>query len=199
MADRMLLSPAPVLFGALAILAAAPPVLANAPQGAMIGGRVYGNVIPERSFPIPFTEICIVAGRVAFDVHEPDESTTGGRCRPGDAGWVISRGEQGARSFHEARSECAELGMRLPNPLEWQLSCRNAEHFELDGIVGDSEWAANSPSLLLAAAAPGGVHVAEHGSTMMGEAWCDGRLWNFRATFADERLDTGERAFRCAQ
>ncbi len=156
---------------------------------AAIGG--YRNVIPRRSFALDFTEVCLVHGGVAFDVHEADDHTEGGNCEPGDPGWVIAREAFAPLDWRSAAQACSDVGMRLPRVIEWQMSCRHAASAELSTIEGTWEWAQN------AAREPRRATRGGQPRQVPGEAICQQARWNYVATFGSDRI--GERGFRCAQ
>ncbi|MEO0424534.1 MAG: hypothetical protein AAF184_19510 [Pseudomonadota bacterium] len=169
------------------------PATASAPQeihlaAAAIGG--YRNVIPRRSFPLDFTEVCLVRGSVAFDVHDAEDHTRGGNCEPGDPGWVIAREAFAPSGWREAEAICGDVGMRLPRVIEWQMSCRHAERAELQTIEDTWEWAQNAARDTRRATRRGAVR------QVPGEAICRDAQWNYVATFGSDKI--GERGFRCA-
>ncbi|MEO0972993.1 MAG: hypothetical protein AAFX85_07845 [Pseudomonadota bacterium] len=159
----------------------------------------YGNTIPDRSFPVPYTEICLRGEAFEFDVHEAGEGTHGGNCSPGSMGWVIARTESTARSWHDAVDACRAHGMRLPAVLEWQLSCQNAENYRLLDITHEPEWAANVSSLSEAAGRRQRRRGRADQEITMGEAWCTATRWNYVMTVGASDSDMGKRSFRCAQ
>ena len=88
---------------------------------------MYRNTIVDFAPPNAYTEICIKAGAVQFDIHAALESTQGGDCLPGDVGWIIERLERdlGAQvSWSSARLECLKDGMRLPRAVRMASDLR---------------------------------------------------------------------------
>ena len=130
----------------------------EASNGFTANAGLYSNTIADFSPPNAYTEICIKAGVVEFDIHDAGEATAGGDCVPGDTGWIIERFERGGLqlTWAGARLECLRNGMRLPEIFEWQISCEDDDIFALSDMIDDREWTSNSAqavdgSMLLAA------------------------------------------------
>lgn len=106
---------------------------------------LYANRIPLIRLAVPYSEICFKNGQMRFDLHNSGGSTRGGNCRPGNVGWIIEQTERGLdNSWSDARRQCLEQGMRLPEPFEWQVSCDYAEDLNITGMTVGAEWASNS-------------------------------------------------------
>ena len=104
----------------------------------------YKNIIPDFVPPLPYSEVCFKQGQVLSDIHTVSESTMGGQCLPGDVGWVIERDERASSSWAEAMAACLVVGMRLPEPFEYQYSCLNEMSFGLNAMLNGREWSSNS-------------------------------------------------------
>lgn len=131
---------------------------------------LYANTIPDSLPPNAYTEICIKAGGVSFDIHSGSESTAGGNCLPGDVGWVIERFERDSGAlvtWYEARLECLKDGMRLPEPFEWRVTCDDAATFAVSDMEDLWEWSTNSGLPEVFSAGVGAVTV-----TVMGNGSC---------------------------
>ncbi len=115
--------------------------------GTTANAGLYSNTIADFTPPLAYTEICVKAGAVSFDIHAAGESTAGGNCLPGDTGWIIERFERdgGATfSWTAARMECLKSGMRIPEPFEWQATCDDNALYEASSMEDNWEWASNS-------------------------------------------------------
>ena len=149
---------------------------------------------PERGSAfnvIPFeTMICFKQGQVFGDVHVISESTAGGNCLPGDLGWVIERNQRPASFWENARVACLLEGMRLPEPFEFQYSCRNAASYGLNAMTGDWEWSSNSAAPIFISSLQG------LGVTRIGLASCNssGAAW---VGNSNQISDSG--TFRCVR
>lgn len=117
---------------------------AGASEGFSANSGIYANRIANFVPSQPFSEICFKNGQVLGDIHVGSESTQGGNCVPGDIGWVIERNQRPIELWVDARVVCLLEGMRLPEPFEFQFSCRNAATFGLNSMTGDWEWSSNS-------------------------------------------------------
>lgn len=106
----------------------------------------YSNTIADFTPPNAYTEICIKAGMVAFDIHAASESTQSGNCLPGDVGWIIERFEREAGAqvtWYSARLECLKNGMRLPESFEWRVTCDDSATFAVSDMEDLWEWTSN--------------------------------------------------------
>ncbi len=108
---------------------------------------IYSNRIVQTAPPLDYTEVCIVNGEVVHDEHLGGEPTTGGNCPVGAVGWIIKREERTPRLWTEARMDCLADAMRLPEAMESQFSCLNADQFGLVDMTGNWEWASNHADL----------------------------------------------------
>lgn len=129
----------------------------SAGAGITANAGLYSNTIPDFSPPLAYTEVCIRAGDVMFDIHAGGESTAGGNCLPGDTGWIIERFERDAGalvSWSTARLECLKSGMRLPEPFEWQVACGNSAEFAVSDLEDGWEWTGNSVFAIRAESSP---------------------------------------------
>lgn len=130
---------------------------------------LYDNRIPDVTPPEPYSEVCFKSGSVLSDVHTISESTAGGSCVPGDLGWIIERDQRTAAAWDAARVECLLIGMRLPEPFEWRISCVDAPTFGLNDMTGDWEWASN---VALPIRSPTGSASAGVGASTFGSVNC---------------------------
>ena len=140
----------------------------------------YHNKIPHMAFPHPYTEICFTGEGVYADVHSAaDESSAGGFCVPGDRGFVIEKNQRGRTEWFRAKAKCLSDNMRLPEPFEWQISCRHQQQWSLEFSALEQEWGSGlaHPQVLLNRE---GVGVPVLG----GEKGCDyfGILWAGRVS-----------------
>ncbi|MEO0422616.1 MAG: hypothetical protein AAF184_09795 [Pseudomonadota bacterium] len=133
-----------IAIAALLALPASAQSPLDALQSQTANAGLYANRIPDRTFSRAFTEVCITGGGVLFDQNEAGESTQGGACRPLMKGWVIERDQREAATWTEARVACTIDDMRLPEAMEWQYSCFNADTFGLLNMIGEWEWAGNT-------------------------------------------------------
>ncbi|MDA8021282.1 MAG: hypothetical protein MPN21_27930 [Thermoanaerobaculia bacterium] len=165
----------------------------TAAASASVTGNLglYGNTIAEMSPPNAYTEICIKGGTVLSDIHAGSESTAGGNCLPGDAGWIIERFERnsGAPEFWEsARLECLKDGMRLPEVFEWKVACGDAALFALANMVDNVEWSANAT---ISVGGAGGVF-----ATSLGNGSCN---WGSPSTVSNDSGNASDNHYRCAR
>lgn len=152
---------------------------------------LYNNRIPDVTPPEPYSEICFKSGSVLSDVHTISESTAGGSCVPGDLGWIIERDERTAAAWDAARVECLVIGMRLPEPFEWRISCVDAATFGLNDMTGDWEWASN---VAFPVRSPTGAATAGVGVGIFGEVNCASASTAWVGTNTDV---SNELTFRC--
>ena len=151
----------------------------------------YGNRIPDFTPPNAYTEICIKGGEVLFDIHSASEPTTGGDCVPGDLGWVLERFERNggaASSWRQAQLSCLKDGMRLPEVLEYQLSCDDAAVFALTDMTDGWEWASNQAVPMYTSAS--GLSVV-----VMGSGSCNSGSFSWVARGSGS---PSNQSFRCA-
>lgn len=124
----------------------------NSALGQSANAGLYSNTIADLSPPNPYTEICIKAGEISFDIHGgANEPTTGGNCLPGDIGWILERSERDsgtAASWTDARMECLKDGMRLPEPFEWRFACDDSNTYAVNELTDDWEWVSNSVKIV---------------------------------------------------
>lgn len=119
----------------------------TAGAGITANAGLYSNTIADFTPPFAYTEVCVKAGAVEFDIHAAGEPTAGGNCLPGDTGWIIERFERdGGATFlwAAARMECLKSGMRVPEPFEWQFSCDNSAEYAVSDMEDSWEWTSNS-------------------------------------------------------
>jgi hypothetical protein len=150
---------------------------------------IYGNRIPNATFPRAYTEICIVGGGVLSDQHQSGESTEGGNCRPGFTGWVIEQDEREAETWAQAKIDCLIDDMRLPEVFEWQYSCSDATAFGLTGMVDNNEWASNTVTPMTYAGFGSAVPVVGNGS-------CSSGNWGSAAYSSGQQI---LQAYRCVR
>lgn len=114
-------------------------------QGSLTANNgMYDNRISEGSFPNAYTEICYKNGNRLNDQHSGGETTAGGNCLPGDVGYVIEQNERSSNYWEQAKSDCLEDGMRLPEPFEYKVACVDAATLGLSSMTGNWEWSSNS-------------------------------------------------------
>jgi hypothetical protein len=110
-------------------------------SGAVLSSDMAEDVIPDRSYPYDYTEICFKNDATFYDLHAGGEATTGGNCDPGDRGYVIEQDQRDAAASHEwsdSHYSCAGSGMRLPTIEEMTYACNMAAQ---TSFVGDpTEW-----------------------------------------------------------
>lgn len=133
--------------------------------GTTANQGMYSNQIPNMTPPAAYTEVCFKGGTTQYDAHASSESTAGGNCVPGDTGYVIEKDERTTNNWTLARQTCLQYGMRLPEPFEWKLSCKNAATWSLSNMTGNYEWASNSTFANLNGANYYGVVSLTAGST----------------------------------
>lgn len=161
---------------------------AGTPEGYSANAGMYSNRIADFIPSQPFSEICFKNGQIFGDIHATSESTAGGACVPGDLGWVIERNQRTAVFWEEARVVCLLIGMRLPEPFEFQYSCREAGDYGLNSMTGDWEWASNGAAPIQISSTHG-LGVVRAGLSSCNSA---GAGWVGTST---QVSDTG--AFRC--
>ncbi len=118
--------------------------LLDAIRHQSVNQGIYDNRISDFTHDRAFVEICFKAGTMKVDEDDADTSTTGGNCDPGDVGWVIERTERTTATWTDAKATCLEMGMRLPEPFEYQLTCDNAAMIGIIDMTDNYEWASNS-------------------------------------------------------
>jgi hypothetical protein len=116
--------------------------------GTTPNNGLYSNRIVLMSPSADYTEVCFKSGSTSYDAHTAGQSTAGGNCVPGDVGFIIERSERSANYWELAKQTCLQQGMRLPEPFEWKLSCKNTATWGLSGMTGNDEWESNSGILL---------------------------------------------------
>lgn len=104
---------------------------------------MYDNRIPDESFAAAYTEVCFKGGATQNDRHAQGGTTAGGNCLPGDVGYVIEQRERASNYWEQAKKTCLENDMRLPEPFEWKVSCKNSATFGLLSMTGINEWVSN--------------------------------------------------------
>jgi len=104
---------------------------------------MYSNRIILMTSPAAYTEVCFKNGTITYDTHSGSASTAGGNCVPGDIGYVIEKNERAAAFWEMAKQTCLQNGMRLTEPFEWKLACKNAATWDLTAMTGNWEWASN--------------------------------------------------------
>ena len=105
---------------------------------------LYHNTIPDMTPRLAYAEFCIKGGALVSEPKRAGEPTSGGKCLPGDLGWIIERDRRDATSLAQARLECLFDQMRLPEPFEWAHSCSGALDAGLNDMPNQWEWASNS-------------------------------------------------------
>ena len=151
---------------------------------------LYSNRITDMTPPNPYTEICFKGGSMLADIHVVSEDPTGGQCEPGDTGWIVERDERpgGAVAWDEARAQCLLSGMRLLEPFEYRVSCRNAGPFGINDMVDDYEYSSNSAQF--SPTSPGSISTG-----ILGGGSCDFGTLRFVAN-STGGSDTA--SYRCA-
>ena len=152
---------------------------------------MYRNKITNMVLPTDSTEICFKNGATYYDVHSASQSTTGGNCLPGDIGYIIERNERTATYWELAKQICLQNNMRLAEPFEWKLACKNATTWSLNNMTDNWEWASNF-ALPMYAGSYDGVVAAIFG----GRSGCSSATWGWVG------YDTGfenSYAFRCVR
>ena len=185
-----------VLRGLTTLLAlVSPTVLAAQPSPAAAlrsltaNNGIYSNTIPRLAPPRAYVEVCFKPTGMEFETHLPDESTIGGTCRPGDAGWIIEQDERPEMPWEEARLDCLQDGMRLPEPIEWKYSCKRSALFGLTSTTDDWEWASNTSF-------PMETPETGVGSTVLGDGTCAHGSYNWVGR--GDGLESSE-PYRCAR
>ena len=110
------------------------------------GSESYTNRISAITLNFPYTEVCFKFGSVHTDIHEFGGSTKGGHCYVGDRGFIIEKNRRGhTYEWYLALETCLKMGMRLPRPYEWILTCKNQEKWLVSGmsVYNKWEWASN--------------------------------------------------------
>jgi hypothetical protein len=110
----------------------------DAAAGGAGGGS--SNKIVDISPSDAYTEICFKNGNTYYDGHSGGESTQNGECLPGDLGFIIEKNVSPNTAWSDAKYNCYQKGMRLPEPDEWQYSCRHASSARLNDMPKDLEW-----------------------------------------------------------
>ncbi len=105
---------------------------------------MYNNHIISMNPPAAYTEVCFKSGATYYDARSAGAATGGGNCSVGDVGYVIETNERGAQTWELAKIACTQINMRLPEPLEWKYSCKNAATWSLSTMTTNWEWASNS-------------------------------------------------------
>lgn len=125
---------------------------------------MYSNRIVLMTPPAAYTEVCFKSGTTSYDAHSVSESTSGGNCVPGDIGYLIEKAERTANYWELAKQTCLQYGMRLPEPFEWKLACKNAATWSLSTMTDNWEWESNFALPLYNGSSVGvGVAVAGNG------------------------------------
>jgi len=151
---------------------------------------MYRNKITNMVLPTDSTEICFKNGATYYDVHSASQSTTGGNCLPGDIGYIIERNERTSTYWELAKQICLQNNMRLAEPFEWKLACKNAATWSLNNMTGNWEWASNF-ALPMYDGSRYGV-----GAAIFGNSGCRYANWGWVGTNTD-REDSN--AFRCVR
>ncbi len=151
---------------------------------------MYSNRIILMTPPAAYTEICFKSGSTYYDAHASSESTASGNCVPGDVGYIIEKNERTANFWELAKQTCLQNNMRLAEPFEWKLSCKNAATWSLVGMTGNWEWASNF-SLPMYGGSDSGV-----ASALFGGSGCSYATWNW---VGGNNGYEGSYVFRCAR
>jgi len=151
---------------------------------------MYNNKIPNMTPPAAYTEVCFKSGATSYDAHSVSESTSGGNCVPGDVGFIIEKNERAANYWELAKQTCLQYNMRLTEPFEWKLSCKNAATWSLSSMTGNWEWASNF-SLPVYGGSGTGV-----GSAIFGSSGCGYAAWDWVGYGTGYEASD---AFRCAR
>ncbi len=149
----------------------------------------YDNRIASGSFPAAYTEVCFKGGSTLNDQHLAGESTDGGNCLTGDVGYIIEKEERTATYWELAKQICLENNMRLLEPFEYKLSCKEAIAFSLNSMTGNWEWVSNF-------ALPMYNSNTGVGAAVMGGSGCNYSGWDWVGTSAGSEASI---AFRCAK
>ncbi|MBI4993965.1 hypothetical protein HZC33_03390, partial [Candidatus Wolfebacteria bacterium] len=134
---------------------------------------MYNNRIADMTPPAAYTEVCFKSGSTQYDYHSTSASTSGGNCVPGDVGYIIEADERSVNYWEMAKQTCLNYGMRLPEPFEWKLACKNAATWSLINMTGNWEWASNF-SLPMFLGNDSGVE-----SAIFGGSGCNYAGWNW--------------------
>lgn len=151
---------------------------------------LYDNRIPDFTPPNPYSEICVKSGVVVADIHFVSEPPDGGQCAAGDVGWIIERNERFSATWDEARMDCLKDGMRLLEPFEFRISCRDADTFGINDLADDWEFASNTTQLF----SSGGFHSVS--VPIMGSTSCNAASVRVVGNNVGE---TDVALFRCAR
>jgi len=111
---------------------------------------LYSNLIPNLSLSVAYTEVCFPVGAAQplYDVHSAGGSTAGGSCAPGAIGFIIEKNRRTSAVWENAKQTCLLNGMRLPEPFEYKLACKNVvsggNTWQINNISSSgAEWASN--------------------------------------------------------
>ena len=153
----------------------------------------YTNKIPKISHGEAYIEICFKKNGTDVDIHFEGGATTGGLCSPGESGFIIEKYQSLKSYWYEAKQACHEKGMRLPEPIEWTLACKNASQWSLSNINITWEWASNKLRALYIDTEAG--QSKGLASPVFGQLGCNYMWWRWAAHVTGY---SNEYAFRCA-
>lgn len=158
--------------------------------GSTTGNQgMYSNQIVLMTPPAAYTEVCFKGGSTQYDAHASSASTAGGNCVPGDTGYIVEKNERTAAAWEAAKQTCLQYGMRLSEPFEWSLACKNAGTWSLTSMTGNYEWASN---IAISNAAEGSIYGVS--TTEAGAAGCDD-FYGAKVGATNNTEDT--KVFRC--
>jgi hypothetical protein len=135
----------------------------------------------------------LMLSRGLFDAHDASSCAAGEAFVPIDAvaglGLCMEIDPRGTTTFIEARRDCVEDGMRLPEPPEWQYACNNRVALGINGLSSQWEWTTNFWSQQWTSGSAAGV-----AATVMGSGSCG--IGSF-GWLAASTTSVGSYAYRC--
>ena len=130
-----------MLQASLALANPGQAIVSATADGGALNLSTIGRVPPK----VGYYEFCYDGTHtVSWDENIGGASPAGGRCEPGDFGFVVTSETFGPASFFFARADCARLGMRIATGEELaQLNLYpDLGGFEL--AIAPNTWATNN-------------------------------------------------------
>ncbi len=164
-------------------------------NGLTAAGGMYNNRIISMNPPAAYTEVCFKSGATYYDARSAGAATGGGNCSVGDVGYVIEKNQRNGVMWEAARQTCLQNNMRLPEPFEWKLSCKNSATWGLSSMPSGYEWASNSFFPMFDS--PNGVYATV--SIIFGGSGCGYSNWAGATIGGNVAGWEDTRVFRCAR
>jgi len=156
-------------------------------QEAVQFARDFGPVIAHDA---AYTEICFKNGATSYDARGAGVATGGGNCSVGDVGYIIEAVKRSANYWELAKQTCLQNNMRLLEPFEWKLACKNAATWSLSAMTTTWEWASNFSLPMYDGSNRGVV------SAVFGSGGCNYANWNW---IGNNNGNENSNNFRCAR